>query len=218
MRNNVNDAMSIVGEQVFILRMFSSVNPPTGNKRCEFCYDEVYSNTASSTFEDQACPHCFGTTYENGIKEIYYTKAILGKALNSDNMEQNKGQSTFTSHRAKTTWPAKLHKNDFLIRVFSYTHSKNVDNIDVVTPSDILVYKLVSSSDNTVIKDGFYNTGLDNNRIGSAFTVVLQSDKHPLYKHTLPPIFTQTIREKQPFVYFPDYIPIQANKDDIIIK
>lgn len=218
LRNNVEDAMSIVGEQVFILRMFSSVNKPDNDDRCSYCFDEVYTNSSTSEYDSHVCPRCFGTTYEHGINEIYYTKAIVGKALNSDNMEQNRGQSVFTSHRVKTTWPARLHKNDFIVRVFSYSFGKDAIGTKLVKPKDIRIYKVVSSSNHTVIKDGFYNTGLESDRVGSSFDIVEQNREHPLYEYNYPSISLQLIRERQPFVYFPDYILTQANKNDIVIS
>lgn len=198
-RKNVEDAASIVGEQTLVLRMYSSLNP--AENRCPTCYDEVYGNSATSSIQAHICPDCFGTTYEHGVQEIYFTKAVIGRGKNQDAMEGSKGQSTMTSHRCSVLWPAKLRRNDYIIRCFEW----DVSSGRVIAPVTTQAYKIVSSPVTTVIKDGFNPTGMEDSRMGSSFDIVMQSEEHPLNKTTFPGLPRNLVMAATPFIYVPDW-------------
>lgn len=200
LRQSTNDAMSIIGERVVYLEMFS----PERNHgiRCTHCFNSVYDQSATSQLEGNVCPYCYGTTYQNGVYRLFYTNAIVGKARNQDSFNDKKGYSTSLSRSAKMLWPAKPYKDDFLIRIFEW---KEVEG-NKVSPSRWRAYRVTSDIVVGSLQDGFNPAATSPSTIGSTFTIHEQDDDHPMNKQGLVPLDADLVKSTQPFIYIPDHV------------
>lgn len=105
------EALQTVGEQVIYLRMFHVNIDHETHPRCTNCYDPDYNQ------QDQfKCPVCYGTTYQDGVKQACRAWAIVGDAQNQEDFSRqgvwNKERVTAQLEITPTTMT-----NDYIIRV-----------------------------------------------------------------------------------------------------
>lgn len=200
LRQSTNDAMSIIGERVVYLEMFS----PKRNHgiRCTHCYSAVYEQSSTSELDGNVCPYCYGTTYQNGVYRMFYTNAIIGKARNQDSFSDKKGYSTSLSRSAKMLWPAQPYKDDYLIRIFEWKELPG----GKIEPSRWQAYKVTSDIVVGSLQDGFNPSATSPSTIGSTFTIHEQNDEHPMNVQNLVPLDADLVRSTQPFIYIPDHV------------
>ena len=199
----VTDAMSIVGERLVVLEMKSPRRTPD-EPRCQFCYDDIYGNSATSVVENEICPWCLGSTYEGGISRAVYTSGIIGKPLTSDFPYDKRGDYQTQKQSARVEWPSAVYRNDFVLRVSSWTQSIKPGAETLSQPASVEVFKVVSSTQKAHVKDGKGYTGPNDIRVGTSFSVELQSPDHPAYQVELPGMSTRLVSSRTPFAYVPD--------------
>ena len=109
-RKDVRDALTLTGEQCIALQMYHPINDPDA-PRCPSCYNALYKQA-----KEYACPDCYGTTFEGGIKEIDRIWAIFTQ---NDNNEPINNQGVWNADNRNVQMEAFpiLSQRDYIVRV-----------------------------------------------------------------------------------------------------
>lgn len=149
MRKAVMDLQQREGELVWLLEMYNPQNSQ-GVDRCSYCFDPAYGtpNPVNGPF----CTHCFGTTYEGGIKQAFLLYALVGKP-NYQNQVKPKGQIAIQNMQFQFPWYAKVWEFDYVIRMNGF-----VETDGGYLPAQSIAYQLQTPT-YSVLKDGLNYVG-----------------------------------------------------------
>lgn len=109
-RLDVRDALMMTGEMCILLAAYHLTDEPD-HPRCKFCYNSAYGQA-----KEYACPYCYGTTMEGGIK---YAKRIWAVFTGDDNDEPFSKHGIQDSDQREIQCEAfpLLTQRDYIVRV-----------------------------------------------------------------------------------------------------
>lgn len=124
-RKDVRDAMMMTGEMCILLQCYHPSNDPDA-ARCQVCYNAVYKQA-----KEYDCPHCYGTTYEIGIKEA---ARVWGVFTQDDNDEPVTKHGVWDSNQRTAQFEAYplLTQRDYVVRVSRWSKDYVPQAIDGV--------------------------------------------------------------------------------------
>ena len=109
----VEDAMQIVGERAIACEMWNSQNAGDW-PRCEYCYDDIYGRSDTT---GGICPHCFGTTYKNGIRKLHFVSVLASSPNDYSEYDKAKGEWDPQNATMQIGQSVNLHEKDFILRI-----------------------------------------------------------------------------------------------------
>ena len=180
LKRNMQDACNFVGEQLLIINLWNPLNAPQSLNHCSYCWNSAYGQSGSLT--DIICPYCYGTGYENGIRQLAYCMGII--SVDSQKTIRNKQRGMLEEDTFKLTLPAPLYvyPNDLIVRVNGWTLTNNG-----LVPQYMQILCVADSVQNSYVKDGNRFIGEDN-RVGCVASCRLYTQSHPLLEQlTLSP-------------------------------
>lgn len=195
----VQDAAQIVGERVIACEMWNSQNAPASLPRCEYCYDDVYAQSDTTT---GVCSHCFGTSYKGGIALAHFTSAIIGAPQTSSLYDQKNGELDIDTVKAQFSADVQLHEKDYVLRV----HSWDVSN-DGLMPVDADVWQVAANFSDSYLKDGFRDIG-ESHRVGAQLTLSQVTQNNPIRNIIFNGMSADLVTDAQPFVVYSEQYPI----------
>ena len=195
----MQDACNFVGEQLLIINLWNPLNAPQSLNHCSYCWNSAYGQSGSLT--DIICPYCYGTGYENGIRQLAYCMGII--SVDSQKTIRNKQRGMLEEDTFKLTLPAPLYvyPNDLIVRVNGWTLTNNG-----LVPQYMQILCVADSVQNSYVKDGNRFIGEDN-RVGCVASCRLYTQSHPLLEQlTLSnnkPIWDMLNDPVNPFIITP---------------
>lgn len=165
LQRQVVDAASIVGETCFILTMYNSQNAQD-IARCSYCYSDVYGQSDTTS---GICTHCFGTTYENGIKQSTKSNIIVGAPSTTSQYDKNTGEWEKTTVSAQLPANIQLHEKDYICAVKNTYTGVNRKPLDYFVCYK--VWKVMSSTTDVFVKDGLRSVNMWH-QIGTTCTLI----------------------------------------------
>lgn len=195
----VQDANQIVGERVIAFEMWNSQNAPADLPRCEYCYDDVYSQSDGTGGQ---CPHCFGTTYAGGVMLAHFTSAIISsydtRSLYDKGMAEYDSASAFGNFAADV----HLHDKDYVMLVDGWDVSD-----EGVRPVSAETWQVSGSFNDGYLKDGFRHLG-EGNRVGARVPLGLTDQSDPIRSAVFSGMDARVVSDGQPFVVYHESVPI----------
>ena len=199
LKRNMQDACNFVGEQLLIINLWNPLNAPQTLDHCSYCWNSAYGQSGSLT--DIICPYCYGTGFENGIRQLAYCMGII--SVDSQKTMRNKQRGMLEEDAFKLTLPAPLYvyPNDLIVRVNGWTLANNG-----LVPQYMQILCVADSVQNSYVKDGNRFIGEDN-RVGCTASCRLYTQSHPLLQQlTLSnnkPIWDMLNDPVNPFIITP---------------
>jgi hypothetical protein len=124
-RQSIRDSLMSHGEECVLVHMWH-VNEatPLRHPRCAVCFHDIYKSG-----DKYACPACYGTTWEGGVKDVYRAWAIF---TDSDDAETfgKRGLWHPTASKVHTEHMPDLWQRDFVIRVARWSIDHRVLEVD----------------------------------------------------------------------------------------
>ena len=112
------------GEECILLHMHH-VNEAQGKvDRCPACFHDIYKQGAKYD-----CPHCYGTTFEGGVKDAYRAWAIFTDSKDDESFTK-RGLWHPVASSIHTEWFPDLWKRDYVVRVARWTVDHRVAEVD----------------------------------------------------------------------------------------
>lgn len=174
LQRNSQDACNYVGEQLLIINLWNPLNVPQNASHCSYCWNSAYGQ--SGPLNDIICPYCYGTGYENGIRQLAYCMGII--SIDSQKTVRNKQRGMLEEDSFKLILPAPLYvyPNDLIVRVNGWTLTTHG-----LVPQYMEILSVADSVQNVYVKDGNRFLGEDN-RMGCVASLRLYTQEHPLLK------------------------------------
>lgn len=123
-RQSIRDSLMSHGEECVLLHMHH-VNEAQGVvDRCPVCFNDLYKSGGKYD-----CPHCYGTTFEGGVKDAYRAWAIFTDS-NDDESFTKRGFWHPLASSMHTEHIPDLWKRDYVIRVARWTLDHRVAEVD----------------------------------------------------------------------------------------
>lgn len=172
LKRNSQDACNYVGEQLLIINLWNPLNASSSLSHCSYCWNSAYGQSGSLT--DIICPYCYGTGYENGVRQLAYCMGII--SVDSQKTVRNKQRGMLEEDAFKLILPAPLYvyPNDLIVRVNGWTLTTNG-----LVPQYMQILSVADSVQNAYVKDGNRFLGEDN-RMGCTASCRLYTQSHPL--------------------------------------
>ena len=176
LKKNVQEAQEILGEPALVVSMYHSQN--AGNQpRCKYCYDDVYGQSSTS---GGICPHCFGTSYEGGVRALWLCPIVVS---NPEFTQQYNNRGQMAEEWLNVQFPdyVETWQNDFLLRLNGW---ETIDNIDsegqyvTMRPMISRAYQLDTPTP-IYLKDGNGYTGTKQ-RVGTKAQCAVVNTEHPI--------------------------------------
>jgi len=170
-RQSVRDSLMSHGEEVVLLHTYHVNVDQEHAQRCPVCWDDVYEGT---THFD--CEHCYGTSFDGGIKNIFRAWAIFTDAEDHEDFSK-RGMWHPKECNMHTEHVPDLWQRDYVARVTSWTLDHKVNGIEGIYVCKEVANESVRTG-NRIGQTGFDNIGqrADMQRIG---------DEMPIYKYEL---------------------------------
>ena len=109
-RNSVRDAMMYHGEQCIALSMYHVNKDEKTYPRCSVCFDDIYKQP------EQLCTHCYGTTFEGGVKEAYRIWSVFSDKTAGETYGQKGVWSADQREIQCEAFPLLL-EHDYIVRI-----------------------------------------------------------------------------------------------------
>ena len=116
------------GEECILIHMLhvNEVQDDPNYPRCAVCFDEVYNQGAKYD-----CEHCYGTTFEGGVKDIFRAWGLFTDA-NDEETFGKRGMWHPVASSIQTEHVPDLWQRDYVVRVGSWSVDRRVEEVDAV--------------------------------------------------------------------------------------
>ena len=152
LKKSVREALELEGELCLYYQMYNPQNP--GAERCSHCYNGSYMQSGYA-LSNEMCPYCFGTTYEGGIRQAYFTPLLISKAQISNS---HKPYGDLAEQAANAYLPDFIEAwaGDYIVRINGFNLVS--ENPFKVSPSAVEVWKM-GVPQVSIVKDGLSQIG-----------------------------------------------------------
>ena len=208
-RKAVREALEAEGELAIYYQMYNPQNSE-GVPRCTHCLNGAYQQ--SDWGASMICPWCFGTTFEGGIRQAWFTPLLFSKPDVRDDRHPYGDLAEQTSDLYLPDF-ISAWKGDFAVRINGFNIASQ--NPFKVTPEAVEVWK-IETPQVSVVKDGLSQIG-SFQRVGSTAkaSLVNLDPPHPIasvaFKSPYLSLFAPT--PKQGALLNVAFSSLQAPKD-----
>lgn len=162
------EAAQTVGEEVIVLSMYHVGIDEGTQPRCT-CYNGVYENS-----QQWECPLCFGTTFQDGVKEAWRVWAIINDNRNQDERLKQGGVYLEGHNQVQLEpWPPVMEQ-DYIVRVKEWNTNTNV-------PLTFGRRLMCGVSQNISVRTGNYYGNGNMSQIAQTVEVKLLPPNHIIY-------------------------------------
>lgn len=113
-----------VGEECVALTMYHVGVDAGTQPRCSYCFDQVYGGSDTNN-----CVHCFGTTFEGGVRKISRAWAIFTDNNETADDFDKRGEWIRDERRVEIEAYPTLLQHDYLVRILEWGTGHTVKKI-----------------------------------------------------------------------------------------